>query len=282
MVRITTKTSSFGTSKREGHDATQFYSSNLYQGLDIDEKQEIIDNSDTLQESLFLDPIKFSFEALQQIPDYSLHAIIVDLSDALDLDIIEKNIETNLKVLFQELYRILITGGRIGLIIDNHPKSASENLFQPFHAIITLQMLKVGFIMRGEVIWKKDNNSEAELIADEKNAENLESRYKHILIYSKQVLKRLKNANMDSISRDQFLQYTKSIWKPQRELINDVNSDFEYNKEIFDCYNRILQLYSFESDKILLVIPEKNIDLLAIMRQIRKGIVGFTFLQLFS
>ena len=92
MVRITTKTSSFGTSKREGHNATQFYSSNLYQGLDIDEKQEIIDNSDTLQESLFLDPIKFSFEALQQIPDYSLHAIIVDLSDALDLDIIEKNI----------------------------------------------------------------------------------------------------------------------------------------------------------------------------------------------
>ena len=143
-------------------------------------------------------------------------------------------------------------------------------------------MLKVGFIMRGEVIWKKDNNSEAELIANEKNAENLDSRYKHILIYSKQVLKRLKNANMDSISHDQFLQYTKSIWKPQRELINDVNSDFEYNKEIFNCYNRILQLYSFESDKILLVIPEKNIDLLAIMRQIRKGIVGFTFLQLFS
>ena len=155
MGRITTKTFSFGTSKREGHDATQFYSSNLYQCLDIDEKQEIIDNSDTLQESLFLDPIKFSFEALQHIPDYSLHAIIVDLSDALDLDIIEKNIETNLKVLFQELYRILITGGRIGLIIDNHPKSASKNLFQPFHAIITLQMLKVGFIMRGAVILEK-------------------------------------------------------------------------------------------------------------------------------
>ena len=43
--RKQTKTSAFGTSKREGHDATQFYSSNLYSNINVDEKQIIIDNS---------------------------------------------------------------------------------------------------------------------------------------------------------------------------------------------------------------------------------------------
>ena len=53
MARIRTKTSDFGVSKREGHDASQFYSSRLYDGFIINEKKKVIDRSAELPKEIF-------------------------------------------------------------------------------------------------------------------------------------------------------------------------------------------------------------------------------------
>ncbi len=44
-LRKKSKTSSFGVSKRESHDASQFYNSKLYQSLPRPRKTAYIDNS---------------------------------------------------------------------------------------------------------------------------------------------------------------------------------------------------------------------------------------------
>jgi len=271
MPRTKTKTSSFGTSKREGHDATQFYSSNLYNGLEIDEKQEIIDKSNMLQPELFIKSRTFSIESLKNIPDYSFHLIIFDCSNALNQDLLNEKLDNFFIPIFKEFFRILITGGKIALIIDNQNSLNSNRNFQPYHAFLTLEMIKIGFIMRGEVIW----NQASEQI--KKTNFQLDSNYKHIMIYSKQIMKREKTTNLDTISRDQFLQFTKSIWKHQSELTNEIKTNIIYDTKLFDCYNRILQLYSFESDKILFLIPKSFTEIASIIRHIRKNILEYSF-----
>lgn len=271
MTRKKTKTSSFGTSKREGHDATQFYSSNLYNGLEINEDQEIIDQSNQLDVTFFKDPIPFSMQSLKKIPDNSLHFIIFDSSQIINRDLLEKNFETQGKILFQQLYRILITGGKVGIIIDNIEQCEEFNVYQPYHALIALELIKIGFIMRGEVIWK--NQVENNL----RKGTSLDTIYELILIFSKQIMKREKGTNVDTISRDQFLQFTKSIWKHDLALMNPVISNAVFDKARLDCYNRLLQLYTFETDKILLLIPTYFIQTASLLHQMRTNIILFLF-----
>jgi DNA modification methylase len=277
MPRLKTKTSSFGTSKREGHDATQFYSSNLYNGLKIDENQEIIDHSNLLPSSLFIDLVEFSIEKLKIIPDYCIHLIIFDCTGALNGKLFDNNLESRFKLLLQEFYRILITGGKITIFVDDKDYSNSYERYQPFHAFLALEMIQIGFIMRGEVIWKYNREKITEKSVNPPKVSNLRLCYNHIMIFSKQVMKRKKDTNIDTISRDQFLQCTKSIWKHQPELMNEIKSIGDYDKELLDCYNRILQLYSFESDKILFMIPLTNKMIASIARQLRKNIIGFFY-----
>ena len=112
MARKTTKTSSFGTSKREGHDASQFYSSNLYQGLVPADKCEIFDNSATIPESWFTHSCDFSLVHLNELPELSLHLAIWDLNGMENelKQYLEENPNKFLQYL-TEFHRILITGG---------------------------------------------------------------------------------------------------------------------------------------------------------------------------
>jgi site-specific DNA-methyltransferase (adenine-specific) len=193
--------------------------------------------------------------------------------------------------LFHELHRILITGGKITLIVDNKDKENiqdgndiknSNSIFHPFHALLSLELIKMGFIMRGDVIWKKNNQDPLDQPLSHQNIFKMNTMYKHIMIYSKDVMGREKKTNIDTVSRDQFLQYTKSIWKHQPELINELQSNLDYDKELFDSCNHLLQLYSFESDKILFLFPRWCAKIMPIIRHIRKKIIEVNFDQLFK
>jgi hypothetical protein len=104
--------------------------------------------------------------------------------------------------------------------------------------------------------------------------------YRHGLIYCKDVLKRIRKdrkgnfEKTDSISRDQFLSYTKSIWAPEPGLIAESIQECADQSEI-DMYSRFLNLYSFEEDVIVLICPEKQIHLKDAMQKLRKKAIFF-------
>ena len=279
MPRQKTKTSSFGTSKREGHDATQFYTSNLYAGLRLDEKQEIIDHSNLIPGSLFNEIRPLSLEFLKEIPDNSLHLIIFDPSGTMNHQLLEQSSNSHIEEIFEELYRALITGGRIAIIVDDWEKSEFSSNYYPLHVDIALNLIQKGFLMRGEIIWKNSELNSPSSGEIQQIGTYMPLNYKHILIFSKQIMRREKKSNEDTISRDQFLQFTKSIWWHQTDLMNKVHqqADNTINSEIFDPYNRILQLYSFESDKILAVFAEKDMDSITAGLEIRKNQIICTF-----
>lgn len=273
MPRQKTKTSSFGTSKREGHDATQFYSSNLYEGLKLDETQVIIDHSNTIPPSFFTKPDLFSLEFLKEIPANSLHFIIFDTSGLLNQVVFEDRSNSLLELFFHEYYRALITGGRIAIIVDNHEKLESSSNFHPFHAEIALKMIQKGFLMRGEIVWKLNQENPSDANRNRQEHAHLPLNYSRMLVFSKQIMKREKKLDEDTISRDQFLQYTKSIWRHQPNLLDtpEISADNTINLEIMDLYARLEHLYTFKSDKILAVIPLKNKASIEVLQQVRKN-----------
>jgi site-specific DNA-methyltransferase (adenine-specific) len=260
-----TKTSSFGTSKREGHDASQFYSSQLYQGLEIDENKPVIDASTSIPESLFNTQDALNFEVLGDIEKNSIHLAIMEIHQLTEEDYNDFSLYLSRREkIFQQIYDCLITGGRLVVIVDNVTTTEiSHTEFFPLHYYLIKQAIKDGFLMRGEIIWNYISKAGLSLENDEIIVPK--SVYKHALIFSKEIFKRIKKdkesgqEKSDTITRDQFLAYTKSVWKPDMELLNFSEEEISNLDKIkIDLYTRLLQLYSFQEDTILYLFPRNN------------------------
>ncbi|MHA1659556.1 MAG: site-specific DNA-methyltransferase, partial [Promethearchaeota archaeon] len=68
-----TKTSSFGVSKRESHDSSQFYNSNLYKNLKKLQKVKYLDNFSTIPKKVLDHVILGDSRKMDLIPDNSVH-----------------------------------------------------------------------------------------------------------------------------------------------------------------------------------------------------------------
>ncbi|QEE15744.1 hypothetical protein DSAG12_01571 [Promethearchaeum syntrophicum] len=262
MSRNRTKTSDFGVSKREGHDSRQFYSSRLYDGFIINEKKEVIDRSAEISKEIFNEVLKFNEINAKKIIDESIHLIIVQIPQ------IDKDIFENFDKWFQEivktikiLRKFLITGGRLIILVNNHiDKNVKNSQFYPLHAKITKILINSDMIMRGNVILNIPNKN------FEKSLDNLNSNLNIALISSKDVLKRIKKnkrkafEKTDTITRDQFLTYTKSIWRYNNELMLKNDETLIQSKEITDYIQRFIHLFSFVEDNILYIFPNINRD----------------------
>lgn len=251
MTKNRTKTQSFGVSKREGHDATQFYTSRLYEGILQEKKKiKIIDNSSKITKNFYGKAKKIE-NLLETLPDVSIHLIFYIIPKLFNEDI-DKYLE-KLQKFIPKLKSLLINGGRLILIIQNE----YEKKFFPLHSFIVPLIISEEFLMRGEVILslKKD-------ISEKKNIEN---NYHHGYIFSKNLYGRKKKDKKqgkqltDTIERDDFIQFTKSIWSSQN------------TKNVFlFSIPRFLELYSFKEDSIIILSDENPIKIDTLVGKIRK------------
>lgn len=258
MARIRTKTSDFGVSKREGHDARQFYSSRLYDGFIINEKKEVMDRSADLPDEIYNELLKFNEKNAAKIIDESIHLIIVQIPK-IDQDIFEDFdnwIERIIKKL-KALKKFLITGGRLIILVNNQiDANVKKSQYYPLHAKVTKILIDNNMIMRGNVIL----NIPCENI--EKTLNNLKNNFNIALISSKDVIKRIKKdkkktfEKTDTITRDQFLTYTKSIWRYNQELMLNYDENIIQSNEISDYIQRFIHLFSFVEDNVLYLFPK--------------------------
>ena len=116
---------------------------------------------------------------------------------------------------------------------------------------------------------------------DEKKIDNLYNSYKIALISSKDVLKRIKKdkkktfEKTDSITRDQFLTYTKSIWRYNQELMLNFDDVIIQSNEITDYIQRFIHLFSFVEDNILYLLPKINNEFMKFAQNHRKMNIFF-------
>jgi site-specific DNA-methyltransferase (adenine-specific) len=152
-----------------------------------------------------------------------------------------------LNKVFGETHRVLVDGGRACVNIAN----VGRKPYIPLHAYILQDMLKLGFVMRGEIIWNKSSSAGPSTAwGSWKSASNptLRDVHEYILIFSKGSYSRNGHSGRSTISRDEFLEYTKSIWDFSAESARRIGHPAPFPLEL---PRRLIQLYSFEEDVVL-------------------------------
>jgi site-specific DNA-methyltransferase (adenine-specific) len=250
MRKRGTQTSPFGSPGRINHDSTAFYTSKLYEGLPTEKKAEYIEVPILPQ---YLDRIFCrSSENMEEMPDNSVHLMVTsppynvgkDYDDNLTL----QEYRQFLKQVWREVYRILVPGGRACINIAN----LGRKPYIPLHAFIVEDMLELGFLMRGEIIWNKATSSSPSTAwGSWLSAANptLRDIHEYILVFSKGMFSRKSASRRRStISKEEFLEFTKSVWKFPAEPAHAVGHPAPFSVEL---PYRLLQLYTFEGEVIL-------------------------------
>jgi modification methylase len=244
-----TETSAFGTNGRSNHDSSKFYNSKLYKELG---DKEILDRNendfpDHLENTLLLG----SAENMKELPDSSVHLMITsppyNVSKEYDDDLSLKEYLQLLKNAFTETYRVLVNGGRACINVAN----LGRKPYIPLSDYISQMMLEIGFNMRGEIIWNKAASaSPSTAWGSWQSAANpiLRDIHEYILIFSKGDYKREKGKKENTISKEQFMEWTKSIWTMNAESARRIGHPAPFPEEL---PNRLIQLYSFTNDIIL-------------------------------
>lgn len=244
-----TTTSSFGVSKRESHDSKPFYNSKLYQDLKISEKLPEFENSvssEVLDKILCQDSRK-----MDNIPDSSVHLMITsppyNVGKEYDEDLSLDDYFEMLRDVFSEIYRVLVNGGRVCINIAN----VGRKPYIPYHKFIIDAMAKVGFLMRGEVIWDKGAGAGVSTAWGSwcsPSNPTLRDTHEYILIFSKGKFSRKSKKKESTITRDEFLEFTKSIWTFLPESASKVGHPAPFPVEL---PYRCIQLYTFKDEVVL-------------------------------
>lgn len=244
-----TETSAFGTNGRINHDSSKFYNSKLYSSL---EGKEVTDKSENkLSDDLLNTFILGTAENMKELSDNSIHLMITsppyNVSKEYDDDLSLKEYLTLLKNSFTETYRVLINGGRACINVAN----LGRKPYIPLSDYISKMMLDIGFNMRGEIIWNKAASaSPSTAWGSWQSAANpiLRDVHEYILVFSKGDYNRIAKGKENTITKEQFMEWTKSIWTMNAESARRIGHPAPFPEEL---PNRLIQLYSFKGDIVL-------------------------------
>jgi len=245
-----TETSSFGAPGRIGHDSSKFYKSRLYTGQKIKRPAQYLENTIP---SYNLDRIFCkSSENMDEIPDYSIHLMVTsppyNVTKEYDENLTLDEYRQLLRKVFTEVHKKLVTGGRACVNLAN----LGRKPYIALHSYIIQDMLDIGYFMRGEIIWNKASSaSPSTAWGTWLSAANpvLRDIHEYILIFSKEAFNR-KNSpgKVSTITKDEFLEFTKSVWKFSAESANKIGHPAPFP---IDLPYRLIQLYTFKDEVVL-------------------------------
>ena len=242
------ETSAFGTVGRINHNSSKFYNSNLYKELKTQTDTNTIENK--VPDSLLNTIVLGNSENMDLIPDNSVHLMITsppyNVSKEYDENL---NLDDYLKLLtnvFSETYRVLVNGGRACINIAN----VGRKPYIPLSDYVSKIMQDIGFLMRGEVIWDKGAGAGVSMAwGSWQSASNpvLRDTHEYILIFSKGDFQRDAKDKTSTITKEQFMEWTKSVWTMNPESAKRVRHPAPFPEEL---PYRLIQLYSFKNDII--------------------------------
>lgn len=245
-----TKTSSFGSGGRQSHDSSAFYGGSLYRGCSFGDSSDFTENP-IPPDSVNRIYIKSS-ENMEEIPESSVHLMVTsppyNVGKDYDRDLTMSQYRDFLKRVFGEVFRVLVPGGRACINVAN----LGRKPYIPLHAHIIDDMLSLGFVMRGEIIWNKSASAGSSTAwGSWMSASNpaLRDVHEYILIFCKGTFKRLPPEKREStITKEDFLSWTKSIWDFKTESAKKVGHPAPFPVEL---PYRLIQLYTFAGETVL-------------------------------
>jgi len=246
-----TKTSSFGTTSRISHDSSQYYNSKLYSGFPGDNTSPPVPDNSFPPE--YINSMQLgNSESMKDIPDNSVHLMVTsppyNVTKEYDEDLSFEQYLLLLRNVFSETYRVLVYGGRACINIAN----LGRKPYIPLSDYLSQMMIDIGFLMRGEIIWYKGAGAGVSMAwGSWQSASNpvLRDTHEYILVFSKGSFSRKKvDGKENTIAKDQFMEWTKSVWNFNPESAKKVGHPAPFPIEL---PYRLIQLYSYKDDIIL-------------------------------
>lgn len=262
-----TATSSFGTSKREGHDASAFYARSLYNGSVLHPfGGGALDAGAHGPGAPATGPVRFvaprpveqwadriychTAEDMCHIPDQSVALAFTSppynagkhYDDDLDLPGYLGLIER----VGAEVYRTLVPGGRYVVNIAN----LGRKPYIPLHAYFYHVHMRAGFLPAGEVIWRKGKGMSGNCAWGSwrsPKAPRLRDLHEYLLVFQKEPFSRPDRGEAD-ITAEEFMAATLSVWDIAPESARRVGHPAPFPVELA---TRVIQLYSYVGDVVL-------------------------------
>ena len=245
-----TQTSAFGSPGRIAHDSSRFYSGKLYHGLKEEKQAEYLENE--IDPSILNNIFYKSSETMDEIPDSSIHLMVTsppyNVGKEYDEDLSLEEYRDLLRRVLSEVHRVLVPGGRACINVAN----LGRKPYIPLHIYIIEDALKLGFLMRGEIIWNKASSaSPSTAWGSWQSPSNptLRDTHEYILVFCKDTFSRkATKGKVSTISRDEFLESTKSVWTFSAESARKIGHPAPFPVEL---PYRLIQLYTFEREVVL-------------------------------
>ncbi|MGH9012369.1 MAG: DNA-methyltransferase [Acidimicrobiia bacterium] len=259
--RKPTSTSNFGVSRRENHDASDFY--DRFTSPELREDDDEISRHKAIDE-IFCDDAR----SMTQVPDRSVALVVTsppyfagkEYEEALGEGHIPATYLDYLKMLedvFAECVRKLEPGGRIAVNVANLGRKPYRSLSAD---VLTILQDKLRLLLRGEVIWQKARGSSGScawgsfqrpanpVLRDLTERVVIASRDRFDRAMSRQKRHDNQLPAKWSLSRDEFMEATTDVWEIPPESATRVGHPAPFPVSLPE---RLMHLYTYYDDLVL-------------------------------
>lgn len=255
-----TSTARFGVSRREGHDASDFYARFAPPTL----SDSIHVNPDRLHDKIICGDSR----DMSEVPDNSVALVVTsppyhagkDYEAEVGVGHVPATYLDYLKLLrdvFADCFRVLEPGGRIAVNVANLGRKPYRSLSSD---VIRILQDDLGFLLRGEIIWQKGAGASGNCAwGSFAKATNpvLRDLSERIIVASKgrfdrAIPPRQREAqglpHKSTISSEEFMQSTLDVWQMNTESAKRVGHPAPFPVEL---PRRLIELYTYEDDVVL-------------------------------
>lgn len=278
-----TKTSSFGTGKREGHDSSLYYKRNMAKNfleiVKLNQKGNFTGTPSGERAAVNWKNNVFahSSEDMAEIPDDSVALAFTsppyNVGKDYDEDLSVDDYTGLISRVGAEVYRTLVEGGRYVINIAN----LGRKPYIPLHAIFYQIHLAIGFIPSGEIIWRKGRGANGSCAwGSWQSAKNpcIRDLHEYLLVFNKKRIGR-PDKGISDISREEFLKATLSVWDIPPESAKRAGHPAPFPVEL--C-SRVIRLFSYRGDVVLDPFAGSGSCLVA-AKQLGRYYVGYEIVE---
>ncbi len=243
LSRSRTATTSFGVSRREGHDSSPYYRRAL---VSIQETND----HHICQPDVANEVFEHSSEQMTELPDDSIALMVTSppyhVGKDYDSNTTFDEYLTLLERVFRETYRVLQPGGRAVVNVAN----LGRRPYIPLSHEITARMMRIGFLMRAEIIWQKARGAGGNCAwgswCSPANPV-IRDTHEYCLCFSKGRFDRVVKGESD-ISSEEFTSSTLSVWEIPPESARRVGHPAPFPVEL---PRRFIKLYTYPGEWVL-------------------------------
>ncbi len=243
-ARKKTKTKAFGTGKRESHDASGFYDRKL---VTVDVSRDTTCNDSPVVDRILLKSAEWMNDLVASSVGLMVTSPPYHVGKEYDEDCSFDEYLGMLERVFAEVHRVLEPGGRAVINVAN----LGRRPYIPLTSHLNVLMLELGFLMRGEIIWRKAKADSGSCAwGTWRKADNpvLRDVHEYLLVFSKGRFGRPRKGE-STLEADEFKLATTSVWDDIAPAsAKRVGHPAPFPIELPE---RVIRLYSFVGDLVL-------------------------------